>query len=222
VHRDYRQQPPFVEAHVGDPFSIRSLHLAVRPVGLGGLEQRRSEVGDLEVGDVEAGLDVIVVGSPRAPRALARTRRWPASCCPLLERPAELAQDLRSSGRIVHEFQRLVEPVRGAAREGGYAAARGSAGGAAGLARPLFEDHAAAAASPEDQLFSLLHGLYRLTSNLAERRPLAIVSDDAHWTDRFTLRVLLYAAAGACGAGPSRTCTSAACRRWPAIPRPAG
>jgi tetratricopeptide (TPR) repeat protein len=67
-------------------------------------------------------------------------------------------------------------------------------GGAAGLARPLFEDHAVAAASPEDQLFSLLHGLYWLTSNLAEERPLAIVADDAHWTDRSTLRFLLYLA----------------------------
>lgn len=42
-------------------------------------------------------------------------------------------------------------------------------GGAAALARPLFEDHAVAAAAPDDQLFTLLHGLYWLTSNLAER-----------------------------------------------------
>jgi len=66
--------------------------------------------------------------------------------------------------------------------------------GAAGLARPLFEDHAAAAGSPEDQLFSLLHGLYWLTSNLAERRPLEIVADDAHWTDGSSLRFFLYLA----------------------------
>jgi DNA-binding CsgD family transcriptional regulator len=67
-------------------------------------------------------------------------------------------------------------------------------GGAAALARPVFEHHTTAAASPEDQLFSLLHGLYWLTSNLAEERPLAIVADDAHWTDRATLRFLLYLA----------------------------
>ena len=67
-------------------------------------------------------------------------------------------------------------------------------GGAAGLARPLFEGLAAVGASPEDQLFSLLHGLYWLCSNLAEERSLVIVADDAHWIDRPTLRFLLYLA----------------------------
>lgn len=66
--------------------------------------------------------------------------------------------------------------------------------GAAGLARPLFQRHAAVGAPPDDQLFSLLHGLYWLSSNLAEERPLVIVADDAHWIDRPTLRFFLYLA----------------------------
>ena len=31
--------------------------------------------------------------------------------------------------------------------------------------------------------FAVLHGLYRLTANLARRRPLALLVDDAHWAD---------------------------------------
>jgi DNA-binding CsgD family transcriptional regulator len=40
--------------------------------------------------------------------------------------------------------------------------------------------------------FTVLHGLYRLTANLAERRPLALVVDDAHWADAASLRFLTY------------------------------
>ena len=85
----------------------------------------------------------------------------------------------------------LLEPPLARATE---AAREDLLGGAAALARPLFENHAIAAAAPEDQLFSLLHGLYWLTSNLAERRPLLIAADDGHWTDRSSLRFFLYLA----------------------------
>jgi DNA-binding CsgD family transcriptional regulator len=39
-----------------------------------------------------------------------------------------------------------------------------------------------------------LHGLYWLTANLAGRRPVMLVVDDAHWSDRASLRFLLYLA----------------------------
>jgi DNA-binding CsgD family transcriptional regulator len=84
----------------------------------------------------------------------------------------------------------LFEPVMAREDEDGR---RDLLAGAAALARPLFEDHAGTAASPEE-VFSLLHGLHWLTSNLAERRPLLIAADDAHWTDRSTLRFFLYLA----------------------------
>lgn len=67
-------------------------------------------------------------------------------------------------------------------------------GGAAALAKPVFDDHAIVSGSPEDQVFSVLHGLYWLTSNLAEQRPLLIAADDTHWTDRSSLRFFLYLA----------------------------
>ncbi|MEA2319659.1 MAG: hypothetical protein QOD44_3848, partial [Solirubrobacteraceae bacterium] len=40
--------------------------------------------------------------------------------------------------------------------------------------------------------YPLLHGLLWLSANLAERRPLALVVDDAHWADELSLRFMLY------------------------------
>ena len=39
---------------------------------------------------------------------------------------------------------------------------------------------------------AIVHGLYRLTANLAARRPLALFVDDAHWADGASLRFLAY------------------------------
>lgn len=66
--------------------------------------------------------------------------------------------------------------------------------GAASLARPLFEGGAAGSASPDDQIFTLLHGLHWLTANLTERGSLLIAADDIHWADRPSLRFFLYLA----------------------------
>ncbi len=46
-------------------------------------------------------------------------------------------------------------------------------------------------AGPE-AAFAVVHGLYRLTANLARRRPLALVVDDVHWADGASLRFLDY------------------------------
>ena len=40
--------------------------------------------------------------------------------------------------------------------------------------------------------FVALHGLYRLSTRLARRRPLALLIDDAHWADAASLRFLAY------------------------------
>lgn len=42
--------------------------------------------------------------------------------------------------------------------------------------------------------FAGLHGLYWLTANLAERAPLLLAIDDAHWADEASLRFLIYLA----------------------------
>ena len=45
-----------------------------------------------------------------------------------------------------------------------------------------------------DTSFSMLHGLYWMTMNLAEDQPLLIVVDDAHWADEPSLRWLAHLA----------------------------
>ena len=46
----------------------------------------------------------------------------------------------------------------------------------------------------EDKGFAVLHGLYWLTVNLADRTPLLLAVDDAHWVDEASLRWLAYLA----------------------------
>lgn len=66
--------------------------------------------------------------------------------------------------------------------------------GAAGLAGPLFGGDPAVVGRTSAQLFPLVHGLFWLLSNLAERRPLVLAVDDLHWCDQESLRFLLYLA----------------------------
>ena len=61
--------------------------------------------------------------------------------------------------------------------------------GPAGLAKPLFEQQESAT----DE-FAVIYGLYWLTVNLSEQRPMAILVDDVPWADDFTLRFLVYLA----------------------------
>src|SRR5687767_6762743 len=129
-------------------------------------------------------------------RLAGRDRRTP-----LLEREAELDQlgaALRAAvagvgGMVEHEFalgiviQLLapcVEPLAANEREQAFA-------GAAGLARPLFEDVPDRAAA-DGRLFARFHGLHWLCARLAEQRPLALLVDDAHWADEQSLRFLDY------------------------------
>ncbi len=64
--------------------------------------------------------------------------------------------------------------------------------GAAALAKPVLF-----AADPEagvEPSFSVLHGLYWLTVNLADAQPLLVAVDDVHWADVASLRWLIYLA----------------------------
>jgi DNA-binding CsgD family transcriptional regulator len=65
--------------------------------------------------------------------------------------------------------------------------------GAAGLATPLFEPDGPGPRDQED-LYPLLHGLFWVISNLAERGPVLVALDDAHWADEPSLRFLAYLA----------------------------
>lgn len=65
--------------------------------------------------------------------------------------------------------------------------------GPAGLARPLLTP--GGEPLPDDAaLFSILHGLYWFVANLADRGPLVLMVDDAHWADVASLRWAHYLA----------------------------
>src|SRR4051794_5720257 len=108
----------------------------------------------------------------------------------LSARGAELEQEF-SFGVVRQLFEPVVAAADGVEREELLA-------GAARLAEPAigqldFADPAEASPSL-DPSFAILHGLYWLTCNLAERSSLLIAVDDAHWSDAASLRFLGYLA----------------------------
>jgi DNA-binding CsgD family transcriptional regulator len=90
-------------------------------------------------------------------------------------------------GVVLRLFERL---VRHAPPDLRSALLAGHAAPAAPLLLPV-DDDAAVRASDD---FALIHGLYWCVVNLSERRPLALIVDDAHWADEFSLRFLNYLA----------------------------
>ena len=64
------------------------------------------------------------------------------------------------------------------------------ASGAARAALGLTDDESPPAPPGDD--FSVLHGLYWLIAALAERQPLLLAVDDAHWSDAASLRFLTF------------------------------
>jgi DNA-binding CsgD family transcriptional regulator len=84
----------------------------------------------------------------------------------------------------------------------GTSSGEGLLGGAAGLAEPVLAARQTAGGDadqsrdlPDLAPDGALHGLFWLTSNLAERRPLALLVDDAQWVDPPTVRWFAYLAA---------------------------
>jgi DNA-binding CsgD family transcriptional regulator len=68
--------------------------------------------------------------------------------------------------------------------------------GAAALAAPVFESPSAGTGSGvvADRSFAVLHGLYWLCANLADRAPLLLAVDDVHWSDPPSLELVSYLA----------------------------
>ena len=62
--------------------------------------------------------------------------------------------------------------------------------GAASLAAPLIEGTRLVGLQGPEAAFAVHHGLYWVVANLAERRPVVMVVDDAHWADAASLRFL--------------------------------
>ncbi|MBV8188833.1 MAG: AAA family ATPase, partial [Alphaproteobacteria bacterium] len=65
--------------------------------------------------------------------------------------------------------------------------------GPAHVVRPLL-DPSVSYHARQDTSFTVLHGLYWLTVNIAARQPIMIAIDDAHWADDASLRWLAYLA----------------------------
>lgn len=66
--------------------------------------------------------------------------------------------------------------------------------GAAGLAARVLTDDVGDEPAPVADSGPILHGLYWLVSNLAERRPIVLTVDDVHWSDDASLAFLHYLA----------------------------
>jgi DNA-binding CsgD family transcriptional regulator len=64
--------------------------------------------------------------------------------------------------------------------------------GAAALARPALGEGMVLAAPGEDRTLPLINGLYWLCANLAERSPVLLSVDDAHWADVPSLQFLRF------------------------------
>ena len=155
------------------------------------LLEREVELAALDalIAAVPAGGRVIVVEGPAGigkTRLLAETRRRAASAGlqVLAARGSELELEF-SYGAV----RQLFEPLLAAAspEERGELLA-----GPASLAMPIF-DPASLLAEPDSQSsLAMLHGLFWLTANLAERRPTVLAIDDLHWCDRASLGWLTY------------------------------
>jgi hypothetical protein len=86
-----------------------------------------------------------------------------------------------------------VRDLAAAAPDGGRGLRALGLEGAARLAAPVFEDTTREEGA-RDRVGAVLHGLYWLVSELAERRPLMLLVDDAQWLDAASARFVAYLA----------------------------
>ncbi len=159
------------------------------------LVARERELGQLEslIGGVSAGAGATVV--VEGPAGIGKTA--------LVSAAAQIAaasdlQVLRALGGWLeqeHAFG-VVRELLGPAVTGAHVpadlfdGAAGLAAAALGLAPAAVESQGAWG----DPAAAAMHGLYWLTTRLAEARPLVLMLDDAHWADALSLRFLLYLA----------------------------
>jgi DNA-binding CsgD family transcriptional regulator len=115
-------------------------------------------------------------------QAQARAREAGAEV--LHARASELEQ-MFSYGIVRQLFEPLIRRVDAAERERLF---EGAAAHCASLFEPRYLDRGA----PEDEVFTLAHGLYWLALNAAEVRPLVLAIDDLQWVDAASLRWLSY------------------------------
>jgi DNA-binding CsgD family transcriptional regulator len=134
-----------------------------------------------------AGLPVLIDGPP----GIGKTRLMQA----VVERALLDGFEVRTARatELERDFpfglvRQLFEPVLAALGEDAKADLMG---GAASMAMPVFAPPVSPV-PPPDPDYGHLHGLYWLAANLAERHPLVLAIDDAHWADQASLRFLSF------------------------------
>jgi tetratricopeptide (TPR) repeat protein len=163
-------------------------------VGTTPLLEREAEVSAIEaVVDSAAaggGRMIAIEGKPGAgkSRLVSEARRFAAASGfeVLAARSADLEQEF-AYGVVRQLFEPFLASLPAAERDELLS-------GTAALAGRLFDDEELTGATPADVPFAVLNGLYRLATNIALRRPLALVVDDLHWGDSPTLRWLSFLA----------------------------
>ena len=159
------------------------------------LVEREDELGRFDelLARVRAGSGVVVlvVGEPGVGKTRlveeAAARGGELGIDVLRARGGEMEQQL-AFGVVRQLFEARIAGEARATREELFE-------GAAELALPVFDLPGAERTAPgEDPPFAVLHGLHWLAANLAARRPIALLIDDAHWADRASRRWLDYLA----------------------------
>jgi predicted ATPase len=156
-----------------------------------GLLERDEELGEIDAAIVAArdgrgGVLVLEGEAGIGKTALVRetcARAERSGMRVLTARGAELEGDF-PFGVVRQLFEPALHAVKRSEREDLLS-------GAAGLAGPVVapdQESDRPAAQLVDQLHAVVHGLYWLTANLAERCPLLVAVDDAHWSDSSSLR----------------------------------
>ena len=133
--------------------------------------------GQLVVVEAAAGLGKTSL--LQAALAIARERGFDA----LSARGSQLERDF-PFGIVRQLLEPRIATAGGDEREALFA-------GAARLAGALFETEPVTQGAP-DAAYPMLHGLYWLISNLADRRPLVFCVDDLHWGDPPSIRFLTF------------------------------
>jgi DNA-binding CsgD family transcriptional regulator len=158
------------------------------------LLERERELGELDaaLADAAAGAGRLVVveaaaglGKTRLLQA-ARERGGAAGMRTMAARGTELERDF-GFALVRQLFEPVLAELDDAGRDELLAGAAGAARGALGIGpAELGGDGSSSDA------FAVLHGLYWLTATLAERRPLLLAVDDAHWGDAASLDFLRF------------------------------
>ena len=157
--------------------------LTERATNLAQLERALDDAGEGEggVASVQGPAGIGKSALLAAATAEARTR----GMCVLTARCAELESSLPYA--VVRQLFAAIMSTTDPGARGALLA--GAAAHAAAVVDPRSKTHA----TPTDATV-VLHGLYWLTANLAESRPVALIVDDAHWSDPSSARWLAYLA----------------------------